>query len=184
MTIPKVPHRAQQLARALGRLATTVSRVAQNRSPISSDGVAGETQALPIRRSAFVLDPAGAHRTPRQNNVCSSPDSRALSAPLRRSDMRSAANRSTVTGAPLNNSGCSGDHTWSHRRASHNARREVRAGRPRMAEVPGLGHPEPVGALPAQVSGGVNVGEKFGEPLIVGSFYPRRRFATVSPSGR
>ena len=39
-------------------------------------------------------------------------------------------------------------------------------GAARMAEGAGLGHPAPVGVLPAQVSGGVNVGEKFGESLI------------------
>ena len=44
-----------------------------------------------------------------------------------------------------------------------------------MAEVPGLGHPAPVRGLPAQVSGGVNVREKFGESFVIGrsSLTPR-----------
>jgi DNA-binding NarL/FixJ family response regulator len=53
-----------------------------------------------------------------------------------------------------------------------------------MTEAPGLGHPAPVRVLPAQVSGGVNVREKFGECFSVASSYPRRRFATAPPSPR
>jgi hypothetical protein len=37
-----------------------------------------------------------------------------------------------------------------------------------MAETPGVGHPAPARVFPAQVSGGVNVREKFGEPFRVG----------------
>ena len=42
---------------------------------------------------------------------------------------------------------------------------EVRAGAPSTSEVPVLGHPAPVRGLPAQMNGGVNVREKFGESL-------------------
>jgi hypothetical protein len=49
--------------------------------------------------------------------------------------------------------------------------------------VPGLGHRAPVWVRPAQVSGGVNVGEKFGECFIARSSYPRRRFVGRHPTG-
>ena len=49
------------------------------------------------------------------------------------------AHRSTVAG--LKNSGCSGDHIWSHRRACHNAGREVRAGRSKHGRSAGSGTP-------------------------------------------
>jgi hypothetical protein len=48
-------------------------------------------------------------------------------------------------------------------------------GAARMAEARGLGHPAPVRVLPAQVSGGVNVREKFGEPFVVGRHRSRSR---------
>ena len=47
-----------------------------------------------------------------------------------------------------------------------------------MAEVPGVGHPAPVRVLPAQMSGGVNVREKFGESFIVGRSSPTLRSRT------
>jgi hypothetical protein len=41
-------------------------------------------------------------------------------------------------------------------------------GSARIVEVPGLGHLAPVQVPPAPVSGGVNVGEKFGECFALG----------------
>jgi hypothetical protein len=52
------------------------------------------------------------------------------------------------------------------------------AGAARMAEAPDLGHPAPVRVLPAQVSGGVNVREKFGESFVVGRSSPTLRSHT------
>ena len=39
-----------------------------------------------------------------------------------------------------------------------------------MTEAPGLGHPAPVRVLPAKVSGGVNVREKFGESFATAGY--------------
>jgi hypothetical protein len=87
------------------------------------------------------------------------------------STRRQQASRSTVTGPAEQFRVLRRSHLVARPSVPQRSTGKSGPGAPSMAEVPGLGAPAPVRGLPAQVSGGVNVREKFGESFRAGRSY-------------